>query len=79
MIVEFLGFDQTFSTLDQKFSTLDQKVSSMVEVQKQQIDEHSQQLSHLHEALKQTMLGACQKLQKDIFSVQRKQDIIFTK
>ena len=39
----------------------------MVEVQKQQIDEHSQQLSHLHEALKQTMLGACQKLQKDIF------------
>jgi len=71
--------EQKFSTLDQKFSTLDQKVSSLVDIQKQQHYEHCRQLSCLQEELKQTMLGAYQKLQKDIFSMQKKQDMIFTK
>ena len=76
---KFATLDQKFATLDQKFSTLDQKVSSLVDVQKQQHYEHCQQLSCLQEELKQTMLGAHQKLQKDIFSMQKKQDMIFTK
>ena len=76
---KFSTLDQKFSTLDQKFSTLDQKVSSLVDVQKQQHYDHCQQLSCLQEELKQTMLGAHQKLQKDIFSMQKKQDMIFTK
>ena len=75
----FTSLNQKFSTLDQNFSTLDQKVSSLVDVQKQQHYEHCQQLSCLQEELKQTMLGAYQKLQKDIFSMQKKQDMIFTK
>ena len=73
---KFMSLNQK---LDQKFSTLDQKVSSLVDVEKQQHYEHCQQLSCLQEELKQTMLGAYQKLQKDNFSMQKKQDMIFTK